>query len=111
MSAQVEQVYSRMAHKENLRMWGKLYVSKWGQTAGGWLTDSWAENGAPYWRPRMLWLDRKENKLQRVYLNFDTGAMQLAGEDSEIEPERAKFIRETVEQWEKEWLQEESKKP
>jgi hypothetical protein len=111
MSAQVEQVYSRMMHKENLRMWGKLYVSRWGQAAGGWLVDSWAENGAPYWRPRMHWLSRKENKLQKVYLNFDTGAMQLAGDDSEIEPERAKFIRETVEQWETEWLQEESKKP
>jgi hypothetical protein len=40
MSAQIEQVFSRMMHKENLRMWGKLYVGKWGQTAGGWLVDS-----------------------------------------------------------------------
>jgi len=36
--------------------------------------------------------------------------MNLAGEDTEIEPERSKFIRETVEQWETEWLQEEANK-
>ena len=108
MSTQVEQVYSRVAYKENLRMWGKLYLSRSVQLGGGWLTDSWAENGAPYWRPRMHWLDRKENKLQKAYLNVKTGAMHLA-EDSEIEPERAKFIRETVEQWEVEWLKDEAK--
>ena len=97
MSAQIEQVYSRVASKENLRMWGKLYVRKWDQTVLGWLVDSWAENGAPYWRPRMHWLDRKDNKLQRAYLNFDIGAIQCA-DDSEVEPERVKFIRETIEQ-------------
>ena len=104
MSAQIEQVYSRMMHKENLRMWGKLYVPQWGQPGGGWLIDSWAE-GAPYWRPTMSWLDRNENKLQRAYLNFDTGAIQRV-EDRDVEPERAKFIRETVEQWEKDWERE-----
>lgn len=112
MPTRIEQVYSRVASKENLRMWGKLYLPKGELTGGGWLIDSWAEGGAPYWRPKMSWLDRKENKLQRAYLNFETGAIQY-GQDKEIEPERAKFIRETIEQWEKDWLQaqgEESKR-
>ena len=89
-------------------MWGKLCLKRWEQTGGGWLTDSWAENGEPYWRPRMLWLDRKENKLLKPNLNYETGAIKFAREDSEVEPERAKFIRETVEQWEKDWLQQEA---
>src|SRR2546428_228343 len=112
MPDQMEKVYSRLRHKENLRMWGQLYLSRTGRTVGGWLVDSWAENGAPYWHCKMHWFDKKENKLHNVYLNmgFGTGSMNLAGEDTEIEPERAKFIRETVEQWETEWLQEEAKK-
>lgn len=106
--AQIEQVYSRVAFKENLRMWGKLYLPRVGQAGGGWLIDSWTEGGAPYWRPKMTWLDRIGHRLQRAYLNFDTGAIQY-GEDSEMEPERAQFIRETVQQWEKEWLKEQEK--
>jgi hypothetical protein len=105
----MERVYSRLLHKENLRMWGKLYLSKTGRTVGGWLVDSWSENGAPYWRPKMHWFDKNEDKLNHVYLHFDLNSMQLAGEDTDVEPERAKFIRETVGQWEKEWLQEQGK--
>jgi hypothetical protein len=93
-------------------MWGQLYISRTGQTAGGWLVDSWAENGAPYWPCRMHWLDKKENKLciAQLDIGFGSGTMNLIREDTEIDPERAKFIRETVQQWEMEWLQEEAKK-
>lgn len=91
-------------------MWGKLYVSKTGKTVGGWLLDSWAENGAPYWRPELHWFDKGENKLHKVYLGFENGSMKVAGVDTEIEPERDRFIRETIEQWETEWLQEEAER-
>jgi hypothetical protein len=108
----MEQVYNRSILKENLQMWGKLYISKPEQTVLGWLVDSWSENGAPYWRPKMHWFDKKENKLHNVKLRMDfgPGLMSLTGEDAEIEPERANFIRATVEQWETEWLQEQEKK-
>ncbi len=112
MPDQVERILSRLTQKDNLRMWGKLYVSKTGQTVGGWLVDSWSENGAPYWQPKMHWLDKKENKLCHVQLNVDFGhsSMNIHGEDADIEPERAKFIRATVGQWEQEWLEAEAKK-
>jgi hypothetical protein len=109
---QVERVESRLTHKDNnLRMWGQLYVSKTGRTVGGWLVDSWSENGAPYWQPRMHWFDKKENKLKRVQLDMGFGhsAMNVYGNDADIEPEREKFIRETVAQWETEWLQKQAK--
>lgn len=107
----MEKVYSRSKHKGNLRMWGQLYISASERTVGGWLVDSWSENGAPYWHCKMHWFDKKENKLHSAHLNVDfrPSAVSLSGEDTEIEPERAKFIRETVEQWEREWLQEEAK--
>jgi len=110
----MERVFDRTMSKENMRARGKLRLkewertsSGWPRTSGGWEIDSWAENGEqpPYWRPRKNWLSRKDNKLQKV-----DAMLRPAGEDREIEPERAKFIRETVEQWETEWLQEEEAK-
>jgi len=113
MSDQVEKVESRLTQKGNLRMWGQLYVSKAGRTVGGWLVDSWSERSAPYWQPKMHWFDRKESKLLNVRfdINFGRSSMNIFGEDQEIEPERAKFIRATVEQWEREWLEAQAKKP
>jgi len=112
MPDQIEKVDSRLTHKDNLRMWGQLYVSRTGRTVGGWLVDSWSENGAPYWHPKMHWFDKKENKLCNAYLKVDFGSssMNIYGEDTEIDPERAKFIRATVAQWEQEWLEAEAKK-
>jgi hypothetical protein len=36
--------------------------------------------------------------------------MDLDGEDTNIEPERTKFIRATAHKWEQEWLAEEGNK-
>ena len=112
MPNQIERILSRLTHKDNLRMWGQLYVSRTGRTVSGWLVDSWSENGAPYWHPKMHWFDKKEDKLCHVELNVDLGrsAMNIHGEDADINQERAKFIRATLEQWEQEWLDDESKK-
>jgi len=103
VSDQVEKVRSRIAHEGNLRMWGQLYVSRTGRTVAGWLVDSWSENGAPYWLPKMHWFDKKENKLYHVRLNI-LSSMNLLGEDTDTEPERAKFIRATVNKWEQNGL-------
>lgn len=112
MSDQIQKIYDRLLHKENICMWGHLYVSKTGQTGGGWLINSWSEHGAPYWQAEMHWLEKTDNKLYHVYLNmaWGGGAIQILGEDKDIDPERAKFIRQTVEQWETEWFQEEANK-
>ncbi len=93
-------------------MWGKLFASKTGRTVGGWLVDSWSENGAPCWHPQMHWFDKKEDKIYLVQLSVDWGrsAMKIYGEDTSLEPDRAKFILETVSKWEEEWLAEEAKK-
>jgi hypothetical protein len=111
MPEQVEKILSRITHKDNLRMWGQLYVSKTGRTVGGWLVDSWSEHGAPYWTPKMHWFAKQEGKLYHVQLNVDYGhsSMNIYGEDVDIASERSKFIRETLEKWELEWLEDESK--
>jgi hypothetical protein len=112
MPDQIEKIYARLIHQGNLVVWGQLYVSNTGRTVGGWLVNSWSENGAPYWHPKMHWFDKKENKLNHVYLNVDfvQSAMNVIGEDTDIDPERAKFIRATVDKWEGEWLAEEGNK-
>jgi len=109
---QIQRIYSRSAHKDNLRIWGKLFVSKTGRTVGGWLIDSWSEGGAPYWPPKSYWLDKKEDKLYQVQMNLGLAgaSMNMGGEATDIEPDRAKFIRATLDQWELEWLVEEGKK-
>jgi hypothetical protein len=106
---QLQQIRSYAGHEGNLAMWGKLYISQTGRTVGGWLVDSWSQNGAPYWQPKVHWFDRGENKLYHVYLNIGLGprgSMDLHGEDKEIDPKRAAFIRKMVDKWESEWLQE-----
>jgi hypothetical protein len=105
-----EMVSDRVGYEDNLRMWGKLYVNRTGLTVGGWLLNSWSELGAPYWTPKMHWFERGEEKFYSVYLDFGHGSINLHGEDTKVEPERAKFMRKMMEKWELEWLQDEGKK-
>jgi hypothetical protein len=106
---QLELYRSRIDSKDNLRITGKLFVSKTGRTIGGWWITSWAENGAPYWQVRMHWFDKPENKLKNMKLfigGFAGNRMDVGDEDTNIEPDRAKFIREAVKKWETEWMTE-----
>jgi hypothetical protein len=84
---------------------GKLFLSKTDRTIVGWLVDSWSENGSPYWQPKMHWLDETKDKL--CHFEFP---LKMRTEDTSIDPERAKFIRETVSKWKEEWLAQEAKK-
>jgi hypothetical protein len=43
-------------------------------------------------------------------MGFGRSSMNLHGEDKNIDPERAKFIRKMLEKWELEWLRDEGKK-
>jgi len=106
-----ERVYSRVGYKDNLRIWGQLNLSKTGRTIGGWLVNSWSELGAPYWQSKLHWLDKGDKKLYRLSLKIGQGInlINTQIEDTDIESERSKFIREMVERWETEWLQEEAK--
>jgi hypothetical protein len=60
----------------------------------------------------MHWLAKKDDKLYSVKLDIGMlgGRTTLVGEDTEIEPERAKYVRANVEKWEVEWLEQEAKK-
>lgn len=112
MADQLERIRSFTGHDDNLRMWGQLYISQTGRTVGGWLLDSWSEHGEPYWLPKLHWFDKGDNKLYHVYMDmgFGRSSMNLHGEDTDIDPRRAKFIRKMLEKWELEWLQDEGKK-
>jgi len=98
-----------IGYENDLRIWGKLYVNRTGRTVGGWLLNSWSLQGAPYWTAKMHWFDRGEEKFYKVYLDFGIGSINLHGEDTEVEPERAKFMRKMMEKWEVEWMHDEAK--
>ncbi len=122
----IEQASNHAGAQDNLSIWGRaaiilvyraalslqLYLNRKDRTVAGWLVDSWSTGGAPYWHPKIHWLAKDDGKIYRVYLNIDVRlhAMNLAGEATDIEPERADFIRANVAKWEMEWLDRASKK-
>jgi hypothetical protein len=103
----LQMIRSFVGSDDNLRMWGNLYTSQTGRTIGGWLVNSWSELGAPYWQPQMRWFEKGENKFYHVKLGVGP-SMNLHGEDEDIDPKRASFIRKMMDKWELEWLQDES---
>ena len=97
-----EQLVSREASRGDLRMWGKIAVDAIG--AGDWLVGSWSADGVPRWIPRMHYYSRDERKFYLVRPNIVPANMELIvdQEDKELDPQRAEFIIENIETWERE---------
>jgi len=107
----LEKVYSRTTRVDNLNMWGSLHVSRRTGKVAGWVVDSWSEWGAPYLRPKMHWVRYPDHKLHQMKLNIDfTSTMSVGPEDTGVEMERLIFIRATLPQWERDWIDQETKK-
>ena len=109
---QIEQIYSRAEFQGNLHMWGKLFVEKVKPHNRGLVSRFVSEGGAPYWQPQMHWFAKKDDKIYRVQMNIGMhgSTMNIFGEDTDIDLERAKFIRENVAKWEQDWIDSETKK-
>jgi hypothetical protein len=101
----IERIFSSMEVQDNLYMWGKLFIDKTGQGDNGWLVDSWSENGEPYWVARLNWVKAIDKTIHAVQMSV--GQMDIYPEDTEIEPERAKFILETIKKFERKWMEQE----
>jgi hypothetical protein len=97
-----EQLVSREASRGDLRMWGKIAMDAIG--AGDWLVGSWSVDGLPRWVPRMHYYRREERKFYLVRPNIVPAKMELIvdQEDKELDPQRAEFIANNVETWERE---------
>jgi hypothetical protein len=91
-------------------MWGTLHFNAHGGTVAGWLCDSWTESGTPYpdvLRPRLHWLSKEDNKFHLVKLDIPVagiGSIALGRVDTDIEPRREKFMRDTLAKWENEYF-------
>ena len=87
-------------------MWGALHTDVRGEVVG-WLVDTWTEASAePHLRPKMHWVPRIDGKFYHVQLSIDfRSSMIVFDEDTEIEPNRAVFIKKTLALWEQEWLE------
>ena len=99
-----EQILSRDASRDNLNMWGKIAVDKAGRSVGGWLVGSWSVGAAPYWVPKMHYYSREDRKFYIVRPNIALAKMDLIvdQEDKDLDPERAKFLMENIDTWERE---------
>ena len=97
-----EQLLTREASRDDLRMWGKIALDAIG--AGDWLVGSWSVDGVPRWIPRMHYFSRENRKLYLVRPNIAPPNMELTvdQEDKDLDPLRAKFIIENIEAWERE---------
>jgi hypothetical protein len=103
-TAKNEQILSHAASRDNFNMWGKIAVNGTGRNVGGWLVGSWSVGPAPYWIPRMHYYSREDGKFYFVRLNMAPAKMNLnvEQEDTDLDPERAKFIMENIDTWERE---------
>lgn len=107
MASQLVKVFTRRTSGGPITMWGTLHISPIGAVPGGWVCDSWTEVGAGdlILPPKMHWVPKGEGKFYHMRLNVDRfSTMQILGEDAEIDPRRAQFIRETLAKWETEFL-------
>jgi hypothetical protein len=105
LPSKIEKVLSKSGRRDNLFMWGQMYVDKEGKNVGGWLVDSWSENPPPFWKPQMHYYHRGEKKFYSVNLSigFNAADMSVHQEDTKIDPARAKFIVEQIDKWEADW--------
>jgi hypothetical protein len=99
-----EQILSRDASRDNLNMWAKIAVDKAGRSMGGWLVGSWSVGTAPYWIPKMHYYSREDRKFYIVRPNIALAKMDLIvdEEDKDLDPERARFLMENIDTWERE---------
>jgi hypothetical protein len=99
-----EQILSHAASRDNFNMWGKIAVDKTGSKVGGWLVGSWSVGAAPNWIPTMHYYSREDCKFYFVRPNIALAKMDLNvdQEDTDLDPERAKFIMQNIEIWERE---------
>ena len=99
-----ERILSRTASRDNFNMWGKIAVDETGRNVGGWLVGSWSVGAAPYWIPTMHYYSREDGKFYFVRPNIALAKMDLIvdQEDTDLDPERAKFIMENIDTWERE---------
>jgi hypothetical protein len=93
---------SREASRDDLRMWGKIPADAIG--AGDWLVGSWSVDGVPRWIPRMHYYRREDRKFYVVRPNIAPPEMELTvdHEDQDLDPHRAKFLIENIENWQRE---------
>ena len=98
------QLLSRETSRGDLRMWGKIAADTIGKSAGDWLVGSWRVDGVPRWIPRMHYYSREERKFYVVRPNIELAKMELIvdQEDKDLDHQRAKFIMENIENWERE---------
>ena len=108
---QMLKVLSRSTVHPAISMWGTLHANQLTGALVGWIVDTWSEPGVmPPLHPRMHWVPRQDGKFYRMRLNIDYRCtVEFFGEDTEIEPHRAAFIRATLAIWEEQYLEEKAR--
>jgi hypothetical protein len=99
-------VFDRTIEDAPINMSGHFFTDTRTGAPLGWLVMTWTERGVlPILHSALHWVSKGDGKLRRAMLR-DFLAVQPLDEDTKIEPERAAFIRENLENWEREYLAE-----
>jgi len=91
-------------------MSGSLYLNRLNGTVSGWVANTWTgPAGTPHLPPRMYWVANESGKLYDMRIRVDTlSVMEMGGEATGVEPDRAAFIRATLAMWEQEYLEQQA---
>jgi hypothetical protein len=105
MVDRLQKLLSRSTVAESIGIWGALHTNMRGEIVG-WLVDTWTEETlAPPLCPRMHWVPRTDRKFYQVKLSMGyLSSMMILDEDTDIESNRAAFIKKTLQLWEQQWL-------
>jgi hypothetical protein len=108
VATQLVKVLSRDTAHPAISMWGTLHTDQLTGAVVGWIVDTWSERGVmPPLLPKMYWVPKEDGKFYHMRLNVDNrSSLAVFGVDTEIEPQRAAFIRATLAIWEQEYWQE-----
>jgi hypothetical protein len=103
MGNPVEKIYTRGGYRDGVNIWGHLYLDKTGQSVGGWLINTWNELRDPKYPSQFNWFDPVTKKIHKANVGFTIEVLQ---EDTDIDPFRKQFIRDSIAEWESDWLKE-----
>ena len=97
---------SKTLAKPTITICGWLYADATTRTLTGWVVNSWSERtveASQHLTPHLHWFSKEDEKFYRMVLNLDRRAIEVFGEDNEIEARRVTSVREALTKWEQEY--------
>jgi hypothetical protein len=104
MATQLINVLSRSEVHPAISMSGALRTNQLTGAVVGWIVTTWNDTGGmPPLGYKTHWVPKEGGKFMLLKADFGS-SVEVFGEDTEMEPQRATFILATLTIWEQEYL-------